>query len=626
MGDVAELLHEADGFHFGRAAPGNGLHEVGDPTFDVAVCRKASGEVGSFKFDMGDRSEALTDCTFAASYGVEAFFKLSDAAKACCEMDYGAFGNAGGVAEAFCEEDDASGLDWVSPRLSFSQDLTLELPCNAEALMSGRSSAEKRKWQEGDCRELDDGCSSEFEFSRDDVVCGSVPTQTRDIMLSADELFLDGKLLPMHTQHTAPSSSASCGEISMHRTKLTLQECHVRGANLPKFNQEPADEKFLASHIQLEASCASVQISESKLTSYELSCSDLPGDYQKPMARHLSLERPMPILSANVCELAPLVSLSVNSSPCSSPTRTALPANSPPIAATTTSAPHKSNSKYAFKIKDIFKTRRSGSSVNAQLTRENSTTLGSTCRIPIPPRSFWPFARSNSAGESKTTTPFPPTLTPRSNSAGESNTSRVVSPACKSSSEAQFLDQRDTLGSSRAQDLITSRCEDVENLASALVERGSLNQMEEGSKQANAKEESVPNDTSSIPEDGKRSTTINKGRLSGSPGRASRKRHLYTSSNFLRGSPGRRGGMNAKANTSRIVLRNLERCSADRKFSRESFGRRTAAAYPVLRVSPVLNVAVYRGKMPAAGMFGLRRLFSSKKEKASSVSNWRVDA
>eukprot|EP00250_Pteridium_aquilinum_P006816 c16655_g1_i1 orf=43-1749(-) len=568
MGDFAEPFRDVSSAHLDMGASRKPSHEVGDDNSDLGARNKAFGELGGFNFDMGDHRVASGDgaeASCAASYGIEAFFELSDAAKSLCEVGH----VASCEADTICEEGDEPNLGWGSPRISFSQDLTMG---ESEAPRSSRVYPEKRKWQEeGVNGEPDDGFSADFDFLNNGVMNDGFAQQTKGVMLSADELFSDGKLLPMHTQQTASSLSASYGDLCTSRSKLTLQESHLSASN----SQEA---------------------------------------YQKPTARHLSLDLPKPASSSIAYALAPLSSLSVDSSPCSSPPRTV---PTPPAVSLTTPFPHKASSKSSFRIKDFFKPKRVSSSVNAQLTRDNSITATSTCRIPIPPRSFWPFSRSNSAGESKTTTPPRPTLPPRSNSAGESNTSRV-SPACKPSNQAQILKKCNTSSTSHVQDPMVSAREDAVN---ACTDVGSLNQSTESSNQADDDGESIQN-AASTSQDGRKSNS----------GRTARKKYMYSTANFLRGSPGRRGGMNSlvKVNASRIVLKNLERCSADRKLCRESSGRR-AVAYPVaVRVSPVLNVAVYRGKMPSSGMFGLKSLFSSKKEKTkekeATINNWRVGA
>lgn len=582
--------------------------EVGD--FNFSAYERAYDELGGFNFDLGDRRDACSkarEASISAIYGVEAFFELSDAAKSFCDAGYGSLCEAEGEALSVSEESDDPTIGWVSPRISFSQDLSM---VELEASRSNRTFPEKRKWQGGaENGELSDGCSSEFEFLSNGVAYEGVVHQAKEIMLSADELFSDGKLLPMLAQETASPGR----DLNMQESKLRPQTLESSG-------------------------------NEVRTHSYKLTSQDWRGDepnpgeaHQKLMARHLSFDLPRPNSSSIMCGLAPVsVSVSVDNSPCSSPPRSSAPPSNATSA--TPPAPHKASSKYSSKIKEFFKPKKMSTSINPQLTRDNSITSTSTCRIPIPPRSFWPFSRSNSAGESKTATSPLPTLPPRSNSAGESNTSRV-STALTKSNEAGILESDKNACISHGQDTMVSASEDASHSpnphmdggssAKDCIDVGSSRQCTETLKQANGEDECAPNtsqerQTSRIPR--------SKGKASGSPGRATRRRYMYTSANFLRGSPGRRGGMNSlvKVNAGRIVLKNLERCSADRKLCRETSGKR-AVAYPVaLRVSPVINVAVYRGKVPSSGMFGLRSLFSSKKEKAerkdAAINNWRAGA
>lgn len=101
------------------------------------------------------------------------------------------------------------------------------------------------------------------------------------------------------------------------------------------------------------------------------------------------------------------------------------------------------------------------------------------------------------------------------------------------------------------------------------------------------------------------------------------------------GSPGKRkgisGGSASKANAGKIVLRNLERCSAGKKIGKEgSRGLSRRGSFPVgARVSPVINVALYRGPSTAnIGFFGFNPLLFSKREKpaAGQAINWRNGA
>lgn len=109
------------------------------------------------------------------------------------------------------------------------------------------------------------------------------------------------------------------------------------------------------------------------------------------------------------------------------------------------------------------------------------------------------------------------------------------------------------------------------------------------------------------------------------------KKKMYASSSFARGSPGRRGGT-IKVNTGKIVLRNLERCSAEKRLGRDEWkGLSKRNSYcAATRVSPVLNVAIYRGGNASKnGFFSFGSLFSSRKNKKpmeSAAINWRKGA
>ncbi|KAI5081035.1 hypothetical protein GOP47_0004218 [Adiantum capillus-veneris] len=596
MGDPAELNREVDHPHFRSS-------DVGD--FNFSACE---GELGSFHFDMGHHTDAIgnaADTSTLASHGVEAFFELSDAAKAFCVADYKSLDKDD--AHAFPEVDDELLMGWVSPRISFSQDLPMEDPA---APHTSRAFPEKRKRQGEETGELNDVYSSEFEFLSNGAINDGANEvrQTKEMMLSADELFSDGKLLPMQVQEIA----SPIGDLDLQGSKLSWLHERQRGES--RGNEASVHSIKLTLHVD-ERNASEVN--------------------ERLMSRHLSLDLPRPNSSSTSCGLVVLASVSVDNSPCSSPPRSSAPPNACTATPSASPALQKAGSKYTSKFKDFFKPKRVSSSISPQLTRDNSTTSISTCRIPIPPRSFWPFSRSNSAGESKTALP---SLPPRSNSAGDRNTSRIVA---KKSNNTRILELNRTSCISNGQAAAMVPASEDEFHISAnnymdvnstrnCIDIGSSSNCTEAAKKANAEEDCAASSSSQqTPTSNGRSR---KGKASGSPGRAARKRYMYTTANFLRGSPGRRGGLNSavKTNTSRIVLKNLERCSADRKLCRETSGRR-AVAYPVaLRVSPVINVAVYRGKVPSSGMFGLRRLFSSKKDKAkekdAAVNNWRAGA
>ncbi|MCO5552615.1 hypothetical protein L7F22_006129 [Adiantum nelumboides] len=386
MGDLTELNREVGHAHF-RSSEVGGFH--------FSACES---KVGSFHFEVGHHIDALgnpTETSISASHGVEAFFELSDAAKAFCEADLNTIDETCRDVHAFCEEGDELIMGWVSPRISFSQDLAME---ETTAQNTSRAFPEKRKREGGEENgELNDGYSSEFEFLSNGVSDDGVVCQSKAMMLPADELFSDGKLLPMHVQEVAFAN----GDLGMQGSKL-LSVC---GRQMEESRgNEP---RIYSGKLTLHAEGRNAAEARERV-----------------MARNLSLDLPRTNSSSTNCGLAPLVSLSVDNSPCSSLPRSLTPPSNACIETSSASpALQKTGSKYTFKIKDFFKPNRVSSPSSPQLTRDNSTTSISTCRIPIPPRAFWPFSRSNSAGESKTALP---SLPPRSNSAGERNASREI--------------------------------------------------------------------------------------------------------------------------------------------------------------------------------------------------------
>lgn len=551
------------------------------------------------------------------------------------------------LATSFLEMEDGecsnnSRLCWMSPRVSFSQDLPM--PDN-----SIRLSPEKRKWQHTST----DDSSSEFEFR----MCSNTPDLARHSqqlhhhlgMLSADELFIDGKLRPLHL---LPGVVSSADDLCLPWKSAPQKDFH--------------SQNIISRHLSIESST-----------------------HFSPPHHHLR---------------ANPVSRSVGNSRCSSPSRVLPPPQTlPPI------TPASPKAKYSVKIKEFFKPKKpltsskDGSSA-AQLTRDNSVT--SSCRLPISPRSFWPFSRSNSAGESKTTTPAVPALPRRSNSTGESKTSStaIVSKSAdsaieggKASSHSNFekaaisqgknlhaslsvsdserkngeadrstcvssttAQNSELLNSSAAKELptpcpappspsATPAFSSTDAAPVAVLDQHDFRLEESAVSTEGSCSDAVyatpntPDQSSHVIstfKDAKKVAAMNVTRVrgSGSPCRVPRRRVSSPSVNFARGSPGRRGvvrnGSESKGNAGKIMLRNLERCSAEAKLG---VGRLRDASnaterrnsYPVaVRVTPVLNVAIYRGKAPKPRLFSLGRLFSSKRDKPmeTRVNNWRNGA
>ncbi|KAH7289091.1 hypothetical protein KP509_31G057000 [Ceratopteris richardii] len=579
--------------------------------FNFCAFQGSHGNFDAFNFSVGGdvRTDAYADVSGATSVsaGIQAFFQLSDISKATHSAKYGASDD---YEQMFRVEGDDLDQGWTSPRISFSQDLAFEELKKSES--SGVASPDKRRWQGG--ADEEDLHSSEFEFlSSGGVAYNGFPHRKDDPMMSAEELFSDGKILPMNAQEMIQSSNDN-----LKLTRSGLTDSHsTEGISEPRYGEvTECSSKFSSSDADRSDPCINLK--------------------QKDVVTSIDIPRPKPPSS---CEVAHPLDVGADISPSSSPPRSSnSPANELNDVTSMSCAPHRANSKYSFKIKELFKHKRSNSSINPHLTRDNSSAATPTCRIPIASRSFWPFLRSNSAGESKTTTPPVPTLPPRSNSAGDGNTSRTTQKPDQGAllnvdKDAGILDSnaRDNVEPATEILPITQAQADAD-LPSNCAAMESTSGCAEHLKQVSDEEEE-----SALSINSRRiHLSKGKGRLSGSPGRSARRRYIYTASNFLRGSPGRRGGMGslAKVNASRIMLRNLERCSAERRLFRESSARR-AISYPVsVRVSPVLNVAVYRGgKVPSAGIFGLRGFFSSNKkqqqpqqQQQQQLNNWRSDA
>lgn len=250
--------------------------------------------------------------------------------------------------EACDEEWTPSRLGWLSPRVSFSEDL-----CTQD-----RFSPEKRKSEQT----FEDDYSSEFEFSN----LASVDLPSEEGMLFADELFLDGKLCAAARLHDRQQVLKIEKE---EEDRFEEEDWPLWRQQLRNFNENPR--------------CTSMTIAGARGNPHR-SC------------------------------------ISLTNSRCPSPSRSfSLPATVP----TSPKAP----SKYSNKLKDLFKPKKlrlPSSSKEMPSSRESS--VSSSCRLPISPRSFWPFSRSNSAGEKKS--PPAVSLPPRrSNSSGESKTSSSTS-------------------------------------------------------------------------------------------------------------------------------------------------------------------------------------------------------
>ncbi|KAH7444252.1 hypothetical protein KP509_02G071300 [Ceratopteris richardii] len=359
------------------------------------------------------------------------------------------------------------------------------------------------------------------------------------------------------------------------------------------------------------------------------------------------------------------------------------------------------SSRYSSKFKDFFKLKRHNankdgttmpslpsSSTSAEISRESPQTSGSaSCRVSST-RSFWPFSRSNSAGESKTT----PTVSPpprRSNSAGErKTTSALLLPASgiPAKQSSQHI-QKSPLFAARINDQVKSFAPSGESSSlSASSKKGLPPLPNFNSKRTNSffvpancgadsvvlssqsthsqlystsfklmesipntkigeaepcqpssnnsstcmresnllLEEKFPNGAVQHRKDAMRGSKKTRIVTSGSPGRPIRRSANGTGvRNFARGSPGRRAVWNSPGRGSggRVTIRSLDRGSVSSKGHMRPKDLLSRDGAPV-RISPVLNVAVpsLRGNKASSKvkMFGFGNIFSKKDRLSSS--------
>ncbi|MCO5570805.1 hypothetical protein L7F22_024533 [Adiantum nelumboides] len=446
--------------------------------------------------------------------------------------------------------------DLASPRLSFSRDfamvdISIGAPngtlSNSTQNNFPRLSSEKRKW------EHQDDYSSDFEFSRNKLGVEGINPTDGGCMLSAGELFRNGKLLPLQY----PSSPILYDDLYLPSS---------------------SSEHFCDQHPVIVPLC--------KI------------DKSRPYSRHLSFELARPDVAS--CT-APSLQASVQS---------------PRAPSHTASLPHSPSSplaKSSLSFKDMFKVKSNLTAdmlPESELARDSS--FSSICRFPISPKSFWPFLRIGVACEKRTDT---------MSFACRSILDRIASSSSKSS------DSSDDASKSR------SRCLPAQGHVDSVNKKDtgfSISSTEVEVLHAESLNTSPPHaanklafSTANLHEDARKSTLQPipfKSRDFESYSNVCKNRGRVTKS-FARGSPGRRGG-----NANKILLKNLERCSAERRLGRDGWrGLNNSSLYPTVafRVSPVLNVGVYKN-----GLFGFAHLFSFRKNKKplEAAVNWRKGA
>lgn len=504
--------------------------------------------------------------------------------------------------------------------------------------MLERVSPEKRKREHA----MEDEYSVEFEFSNS--VSLNLPVEGR--MLSADELFFNGRLRPL-VRSPRVGEEKICG--TRREQSLSMdREVVPWGVTESEFEREQWPMSQQQRSFNQNPRCASMT---------------LDGARGHPRRSCISL----------------------NNSRCSSPSRSI---SLPP----TTPASPKISSKYSTKFKDFFKLKKLHEPTakevpSSEVTRESGAS--SSCRLPISPRSFWPFSRSNSAGENKSPAVVSP-LPRRSNSAGESKTSsssllplkinaasetKAGNPTAgggnSSASSAKLPKPQSSQAKKGLPPLPNSNARKNSGTQSFLVPGNCVTDAVALSSQSTPSSSSPISGTSAVPHDKgahrsgsateigvgsktnsrpKDSTSIANEyhralhdsassiggvRSCGASGRPVRKVSVNDARNFARGSPGRRGVWNTP-NGVRGATWNVDRGSGGSKGLVRPQDMRTRDAwkgsdrpigYTSVRVTPVLNVPVcigpsFRGvKAPSKSkIFGLGTLFSKKEKTARAYT------
>ncbi|KAH7286162.1 hypothetical protein KP509_33G060800 [Ceratopteris richardii] len=227
----------------------------------------------------------------------------------------------------------------------------------------------------------------------------------------------------------------------------------------------------------------------------------------------------------------------------------------------------------ATRLKTLFKSKKSSSEL--QFQRRESVSQ-SSCRLSISTKTFWPFSRSHSVGESKTA--VRPAVHYRSNSAGQ-----IHSFMDSSMKKADLFDF--TMSSSSTATHQFNRQEPAIQICERKFDNGEERILAKGNNGDN--------------------TRLDLLRATNDSG---------TNSSGI-GSPVRREALSANCGSKAhagIARSNLELHSAKRRLSssRGWRGLDRRGSFPVgTRVSPVLNVAVYGGSsLPKISIFGLNYL------------------
>ncbi|MCO5584434.1 hypothetical protein L7F22_038361 [Adiantum nelumboides] len=548
--------------------------------------------------------------------------------------------------------------DWTSPRISFSQDFQTSGRCSTKSLFM-------------------DSPDEKFSFMFRSSANVDLPSD--DSMLSADELFFNGKVRSLQEDANLPVGDGYLDEGNVGSERRIEQNPRSFSMTIESCRGEAGAGRAYMSLTNSRCSSPSRSMSMPHTTpTSPTSSSCLPS------------VRASSTLEATSSSILPgWRTSSLQSSVEMSSSSSSL------MSSALASSTLMSSSKYSSKLKEFFKLKKGNpskdaavpvlpfSSASAEISRESAQVSGSaSCRLPS--RSFWPFSRSNSAGESKST---PVVLPPprRSNSAGEGKTTsssllpmngppsklctyRNAPPVASMNVQVKGLpSSADTTSSSNAfskkglpplpssnarktnsffvparcgRDSVALSSQSISVQACSLANRNIECMSDIISSEAEPSlmspctastctpensmfsDERSPSgefqpvaDASPLTRKGRSGTTANPGR------QVRRGVHSNAARNFARGSPRRGGAWNSPSRGSggRVSIRNLDRGSASSKGhvrQKDMLSREGAS----VRIAPVLNVAVPSSK---SKIFSLGNIFS-KRDRGTSVRAYTV--
>ncbi|KAI5057049.1 hypothetical protein GOP47_0028867 [Adiantum capillus-veneris] len=536
------------------------------------------------------------------------------------------------------------------PRLSFSQDdHMLEIATMAEKLESNHLAMEKEGEEKARIAEKtenaqrgenddddDDGTEFSFEFSSS----LSLDLPREDKMLSAEELFFNGKLRPLSKGLGALGQEMHDFQPDgkVHFPDLVVE--NISDA-VPRRNSDVKREASCLRRMDAEFRANLPLVRTSLDESLAMAKQHLRSLHESPRCLSMTIEgsRGHPRRSC----------VSLNSSRCSSPTRlrTSGTFSQPPT--TPTSPKAVSATQKSSKFLHFFKLKKhiNGNKEALLLSSENPT-MSSGSRLA---RTFWPFSRSNSAGESKRSHGVSPLLPKRSNSAGESKTtSATLLPNTtiinKHNVEAVGSDNtiESLIASCNKQQLIQSFTQQADKKGLPPLPLSNTKKTGSGFMLPNGGGESKPLShtgdgagsslapTSYMPpsmshtfeevrqvlsaqrEEADASTTTNSGTLKANPASPGRHtRHVSASNptrNIMRGSPFRPWSNPSMGASTRSMQRLGPLPRGLNVRPKDAFSRDT----PIVRVTPVLNVPACMTPSSKSKLFNLSNLFS-KREK-----------